>query len=146
MRKGAFLLAAVIAAGCGGPTPASSAATTAATTASAASPSASVEAAPWPSGNPVPPELAGVWYLGTSVYQMRLSGNAYVLTGTSGNVVVNGNEIAFFNGSGCNMPLPGGVGRYSWALIDSSLRFVPVADPCPRADLLSNSIWSRTKL
>jgi hypothetical protein len=144
MRKVAFVLVAVITGGCGGTPP--QAATTAAIATSSPPASASVGAAPWPSGDAVPKELAGIWYLGTSVYTMRLSGNGYVLTGTSGNVVVTGNEIVFFNGSGCNMPLPGGVGRYSWALVDSSLHFVRVADPCPRSDLLSNSTWSRTKL
>jgi hypothetical protein len=133
-------------AGCGGATPpGSSTAATAAVPASPPSPSASLAAATWPSGDPVPQELAGVWYLGVSVYQMRLSGNTYVLAGSTGNVVVTANEIVFFNASGCNMPLPSGIGRYSWALTGSSVRFVRIADPCPRGDLLSDTTWSRTK-
>jgi hypothetical protein len=146
MKKGAVVLAAAIAAGCGGGMPsAAPAATTAAVAASSPSPSASVASAPWPSGGPVPPELAGLWYLGTSVYMMRLSGNAYVLAGSSGNVVVTANEIVFFNDGRCGVPLPGGLGRYSWALTGSSVHFVRAADPCPRADLLSNATWSRTR-
>jgi hypothetical protein len=143
MRKVAFVLAAVIAAGCGGTTP--QATTTAAIVTGSPPTSASVAAAPWPSGDPVPEELAGIWYLGVSVYMMRLSGNTYVLAGSTGNVVVTANEIVFFNASGCNMPLPGGIGRYSWALTGPSVHFVRVADPCPRGDLLSDTTWSRTK-
>lgn len=93
----------------------------------------------------MPEELAGTWYLGVSVYMMRLSSNTYVLAGSTGNVVVTANEIVFFNASGCNMPLPGGIGRYSWALTGPSVHFVRVADPCPRGDLLADTTWSRTK-
>jgi len=146
MRKDALaLLVAVILAGCGGGTPTSSTPTIAPAVSSSAPPSASVAAAPWPSGDPVPQEIAGLWYLGTSIFMMRLSGNTYVLTQTSGNVVVNANEIVFFNGTGCNMPLPSGLGRYSWTRSGSSLHLVRIADPCPRAELLSDSTWSRTK-
>jgi hypothetical protein len=146
VRKGAFALTMVVVlAGCAGGAPTSSPPTGSPAVVSSASPSASLAAAPWPSGDPVPQELAGLWYLGTSVFTMRLSGNNYVLTGTNGNVVVTANEIVFFNGTGCNMPLPGGIGRYSWTLSDTSLHFVRVADPCPRAELLSSSTWSRTK-
>lgn len=146
MRKGAFVLVAVIAVGCAGEKSlAPSAATSAAIATSNPSPSALAASAPWPSGDPVPAELAGNWYLGTSVYQMKLTGNAYVLAGSTGNVVVTANEIVFFNASSCNVPLPGGLGRYSWALIGSTVHFVRVADPCPRGDLLSDTTWSRTK-
>jgi hypothetical protein len=145
MRKGVFVLAAAIVAGCGGERPTASSTATTSVAASNPSPSASSGAAPWPSGDPVPDELAGIWYLGTSVYMMRLSGNGYVLAGSTGNVVVTANEIVFFNASGCNMPLPGGIGRYSWALTGPSVHFARVADPCPRGDLLADTTWSRTK-
>jgi len=146
MRKGAFVLAVLIVGGCGGAsTPATSpAATTAAMVTSSPAPSPSVATEPWPSGGPVPTELSGVWRLGTSAGTMRLSGNTYAFGQSNGNVVVNGTEIAFFNGSGCGISLPGGVGRYSWAVSGSEVSFVALApDPCGRSDLLAGVTWTK---
>jgi hypothetical protein len=135
------VLAAVFIAGCeSAHAPGSSPAVAAPTTV----PSASPAAESWPAGGPVPPELSGVWRLGTSAGTMRLSGNTYAFGQSNGNVVVNGNEIAFFNGSGCGMALPGGIGRYSWTLSGKDVHFVSLApDPCGRADLLADVTWTR---
>jgi hypothetical protein len=153
MRKGAFVLLAVIAVGCGGERPSSSPVTPAA---GSASPSPSVAAAPWPSGDPVPPELTGVWFRGET--RMRLSGNTFDIGFQSGNVVVRGSEILFFNDAGCRpapgkaaLVLPDGIGRYSWRVTDSSVHFVLLAvDPCTvlgdvREALLSGQTWTRTR-
>ncbi len=146
MRKGAFVLAVLIVSGCGGASPPATSADTAtaatATGSTAPSPSAATE--PWPSGGPVPTELSGVWRLGTSAGTMRLSGNTYAFGQSNGNVVVNGNEIAFFNGTGCGISLPGGVGRYSWTLRGADVSFVALSpDPCGRSDLLAGATWTK---
>ena len=147
MRKGAFVLAVMIVGACGGTgTPGTSPVTTseAAATATTPMPSPSASAEPWPSGGPVPTELSGVWRLGTSAGTMRLSGNTYAFGQSNGNVVVNGSEILFFNGSGCPMPLPGGIGRYSWNLSGREVTFAALSpDPCGRSDLLAGVTWSR---
>src|SRR5437870_11568998 len=103
MRKGALVLAILVLGGCGGGgAPASpSAGATAATVTNFPSPSPSASAEPWPTGGPVPTELSGVWRLGTSSGTMSLTGNTYALGQANANVVVNVNEIANFNDSGC---------------------------------------------
>ena len=146
MRKGALVLAILVLGGCGGGgAPASSAAgATAATVTSFPSLSPSASAEPWPSGGPVPTELSGVWRLGTSAGTMRLAGNTYAFGQSNGNVVVNGTEIAFFNGSGCGISLPGGVGRYSWTVSGSEAHFEALSpDPCGRSDLLAGVTWTK---
>jgi hypothetical protein len=145
MRNGALTLTVAVAlAACGGATPALSTPTSSPVVVSSASPSASLVAAPWPSGEPVPQDLAGVWRLGTSAGTMRLSGNTYAFGQSNGNVVVNGNEIDFFNGTGCGLALPDGVGRYSWTLSGREVHFVALApDPCGRSDLLNDVTWRR---
>ena len=99
---------------------------------------------------------------------MRLSGNTYAFGQSNGNVVVNGNEIAFFNGSGCAgdafmilstspglgslrspnngcpISLPGGVGRYSWTVSGTEAHFEALSpDPCGRSDLLAGVTWTK---
>ena len=143
MRKGAIVLAAAMVAGCGGAGgSASSPAITPAAPTSASTSSPAAE--PWPRGDPVPPELAGNWRLAHGAGSLRLSGNTYAFGQSNGNVVVNGNEILFFNGSGCGMPLPSGIGWYSWTLSDREVHFVALArDPCARGDLLADVTWVR---
>ena len=146
MRKAAFVLAVTIFGGCGGAGAPASPAAVATVTATPATPtpSAAASAEPWPSGGPVPTELSGVWRLGTSVFTMRLSGNTYAFGQSNGNVVVNGTEIDFFNGSGCGKPLPDGVGRYSWTVSGAEVHFVALApDPCGRSDLLADVTWTK---
>ena len=75
---------------------------------------------------------------------MRLSGNTYAFGQSNGNVVVNGNEIAFFNGSGCATSLPVGVGRYSWTVSGTEAHFEELSpDPCGRSDLLAGVTWTK---
>jgi hypothetical protein len=98
----------------------------------------------------VPKELEGLWYDDPKATEVTLSGNTYTVKQPAnharGNVVVNGDEIDFFNGDGCAIPLPGGVGRYRWKLEGSSgVHYVPLNDdPCGRVELLDNISWSRT--
>jgi hypothetical protein len=79
-----------------------------------------------------------------------LDGNTYRLVEQSpsneahGNVVVLGDEIDFFNGSGCGLSLPKGVGRYHWALQGTStLTLTTIDDVCGRIEELGGSTWSR---
>ena len=59
-------------------------------------------------------------------------------------VVVNGDEIDFFNGVYCGIPLPGGIGRYRWGLTGGLLYLTNISDPCTRAHFFSYQGWSRT--
>jgi hypothetical protein len=81
---------------------------------------------------------------------MILSANALTLTPTgnattanaTGNVVVNGSEIDFFERAWCGTYLPEGIGRYRWTLSGESVNFVKLApDPCGD---LSPAAWTRT--
>lgn len=99
----------------------------------------------------MPSSLAGTWYHPLHSTEVNLSGNEYRVTQTDpanhaeGNVVVDGDEIDFFNGNGCGVLLPGGIGRYRWKLQDSgSVHFTALnQDPCGRADILENATWTR---
>src|ERR1700730_8228937 len=90
-----------------------------------------------PPGGPAPPALSGDWHQGdtTNGSDLILNGNRYEIQ-TSGGfsfglVAVNGNEIDFFNGDVCGIPLPGGVGRYRWSLQNGVLYLTPLnSDPC----------------
>jgi hypothetical protein len=106
-----------------------------------------------PPGGPVPTTLAGDWILRTTTPStspdLIFQGNRYQLVTSGGfsfgNVAVNGNEIDFFNGSVCRIPLPGGVGRYRWSLHNGVLQFTPLnADPCGgRTRPLANQTYVR---
>ncbi len=80
---------------------------------------------------------------------MTLDGNDYRFEQPSrrahGNVVVNGDEIDFFNGDQCGFNLPRGVGKYRWELIDeSTMKLTGLnEDPCGRVDILSGVTWTR---
>lgn len=61
-----------------------------------------------------------------------------------GNAVVTGSEMDFFNDSGCGIPLPDGLGRYTWTLTGNVLHFTPLnADPCERSAWLANRNFYR---
>jgi hypothetical protein len=111
---------------------------------------ASVPGAAWPQGAAVPAELSGVWYFPLHSSQITLRGTEYEVVQSvlhaSGNVVVNGDEIDFFNGSGCGLALPDGVGRYRWSLKSANeLQFTALdADPCGRVDILAGATWTRS--
>jgi hypothetical protein len=108
--------------------------------------------ADWPAGDPVPEALRGVWYEPSYPTKMTLEGNDYTFIqparSAHGNVVVNGDEIDFFNGDQCGFPLPRGVGKYHWELVDeSTIKFTGLnEDPCGRIDILSGVTWSRTPI
>jgi hypothetical protein len=62
-----------------------------------------------------------------------------------GDLVVNGEKVAFFNAQICGLALPDGVGRYRWTVKGSRLRFTPVDDdPCGgRAAILADETYER---
>jgi hypothetical protein len=142
--------------------------------ASLATPSAAPS--PPPDG-PVPTQLLGDWFMAmpptvieavTTVpcpspptaencfFQLTLmatTSHAYLLASRSvdlltGDVVVNNNEIDFFNGVYCELNqglhLPDGVGRYTWKLTGGLLYLTNISDPCTRSHFLSYQGWSRT--
>jgi hypothetical protein len=80
----------------------------------------------------------------TTYQQIRLNGTVTEAEG-NGEVVVNNNEIDFFNDSfeGC-LYLPYGVGRYTWALDGGVLNFTMISDDCPRSAVVPLQGWSRT--
>jgi hypothetical protein len=80
----------------------------------------------------------------TTYQQIRLNGTVREPEG-NGDVVVNNNEIYFFNDSfeGC-LYLPYGVGRYSWTLKGGVLYFKGISDDCARYAVVPLQGWSRT--
>ncbi|MEP6871765.1 MAG: hypothetical protein ABI939_07930 [Anaerolineaceae bacterium] len=104
----------------------------------------------WPPGGKVPAALSGLWYETSTSSTITLDGNDYKIVEPSqiahGNVVVNGDEIDFFNGAACAVKLPGGVGKYRWAVVgNSEVRFTALnQDPCGRVDNLVGVTWTRT--
>ena len=126
-----------------------------------------------PSTGPVPAQLLGDWLLpvaaanvyqqsqgdtcptpiavATCMFKLTFTATTYYFeinapgrTAGGGDVGVNGTEIDFFNGSGCGLTLPEGIGRYTWTLAGSALRFAPLnQDACPRAPLLANQTYNR---
>jgi hypothetical protein len=131
-----------------------------------------------PQGGPVPDQLRGDWFMAmppavieaktgvpcpspptaencffqltlmastTHAYFVASPGTEDLLTG---DVVVNNNEIDFFNGVYCEvnqgLRLPDGVGRYTWKLTSGLLYLTNIADPCTRSHFFSYQGWSRT--
>jgi hypothetical protein len=129
-------------------------------------PAAAVPGSP-PPGGPVPAQLLGNWFMppvaddaingngscpkpattSNCFIELNLAATTYHLTVTdaggkgqyagSGNVVVNNNEIDFFNGAICGLQLPDGVGRYTWTLKGAILHFTLISDPCSRYEVLA---------
>lgn len=101
-------------------------------------------------GSAVPAELAHQWFQYQRGSRLLLNGNSYAMSSpagsASGNVVVNGTEIDFFNGNPCTIPPPGGVGRYAWRIAGGRLYLTALnADPCGRSDELPDAGgWSPT--
>jgi hypothetical protein len=139
-------------------------------TASAKLPTPSVAPSP-PPGGPVPTQLLGGWYVlpadinaivGYTACQLPSTpaqcSVQIVFTATTvtwpnnlgfpsccGDVVVNGSEMDFFNDSGCGIPLPAGLGRYTWTLSGNVLHFTSLnQDPCDRFGWLANRSFYRT--
>jgi hypothetical protein len=125
-----------------------------------------------PPGGPVPAELLGDWFLppaavdavssngtcpsppnvATCFFRLTFTATNYeqaftAIGGTTdagqGGVVVNNNEIDFFSGRICAIPLPGGVGRYTWRLTAGILYFTLISDPCTRSAIYTWGGWSR---
>ena len=106
-------------------------------------------------GQPVPSQLQGDWFFhrGDGWVQLTLDGNQYKLQGyhngrfgaaANGNVIVNADEIDFFDGDQCGIPLPGGVGRYRWTLPGELLHFAALNDdPCGRSEDLADENYQR---
>ena len=125
-----------------------------------------------PPGFPVPAQLWGNWYLpGAAVtqvsgdrcpsnptptncfFQLMLGGStwsiSYVASGgiqvpSQGNVVVNSNEMDFYNSAYCGLQLPAGLGRFRWRVTAGVLYFTLISDSCTRAHVLTNRGWTRT--
>ena len=90
------------------------------------------------SGCPTPLSAA------TCYFQLTLTATTYHLYigtqgGGAGNVVVNNNEVDFFNGALCD-----GVGRYQWTITGGVLVITLISDPCGRSEILTYQSWSRT--
>ena len=121
------------------------------------SPSGGPSHATWPSGQPVPATLSGTWQAhnaeaGTFRASLILNGNGYRVGGgggslfNSGNVVMQGDKMLFFNGSGCGLAPPAGVGTYRWSLSGSgTLSLQLVGDSCGRVGDLGDSTWDRIR-
>ncbi|MFY9586789.1 MAG: hypothetical protein WAT66_04965 [Actinomycetota bacterium] len=93
--------------------------------------------------------MEGTWFFDSVPSRTTINGNGYTVTQPSqsafGNIVVDGDEIDFFNGSGCRFELPEGVGRYRWSVDTKGLHFTPLnKDPCGRSEILANATWTRT--
>jgi len=107
-----------------------------------------------PPGGPPPAQLIGDWarntthpnlaadlifYGGSTTYQLQ-----WANADSFGNVAVNGSEIDFYNADPCDIPLPGGVGRYQWSLSKGVLMFTPLDDdPCARGRVLSGQSYTK---
>jgi hypothetical protein len=131
-----------------------------------------------PPGGPVPDQLLGDWFMAMppavieartqvpcpspataencffQLTLMKSTSHAYFVSSTGvgdllqGDVVVNNNEIDFFNGVYCELNqglhLPDGVGRYTWKLTGGLLYLTNISDPCTRSHFFSYQGWSRT--
>ena len=101
-----------------------------------------------PKGGPVPVELAGAWKMVADPTNiLTFSGIDYVFgDGSKGNVAVNGSEINFYNDEPCDVPLPGGIGKYRWTIETGLLTFGSLnSDRCARLNVLVDPQgWQRS--
>lgn len=153
-----FFLSSSALAACGGasgPSPSATAAATATATAAVTpgTTAAAIVAASRPPGGPAPAQLIGKWERVISTAGsgavVTFTANGFHVTdsllGAFGAIVVNGNEIDFFNVKACGLYLPEGVGRYKWSLQGTTLHFTPLnEDPCPvRGDHFANQDFTK---
>jgi mannose-6-phosphate isomerase-like protein (cupin superfamily) len=90
--------------------------------------------------------LIGTWIeiSPTARLPLTLSATHYVFEEGRGDIVVNGNEIDFFNGDACGLQLPQGVGRYTWKLTGTTLTFTGVTvDRCGRVNRLDGATYTK---
>jgi hypothetical protein len=81
------------------------------------------------------------------LFHLYLRENSYSTADVRGDIVVDGNEVAFFNSNGASCPadpLPD-VGRYKWRVSGEKLHLRAMGeDPCGgRADLLTRRTFVR---
>jgi hypothetical protein len=139
---------------CGGSTNPSSSTTPHPTTPAPAAATATTTAASPPPGGAAPARLVGTWtrviHTADEAAVVTIDTNSFsvsdTLGGASGEIVVNGNEIDFFNVPQCHLFLPKGVGRYRWRLRGATLHFTALnSDPCPvRHGHFANQNFTRT--
>jgi hypothetical protein len=105
-----------------------------------------------PTGEAAPEELQGIWELVSKKnpekgLRLVISESHYrvVQRLAHGDLVVNGNEIAFFNAAVCGLQLPDGVGHYRWTIEGERLHFDMVEeDPCGgRSTILEDATYKR---
>ena len=149
---GAVLLAAaaVLLVACGGGSSSGGGSTPTATARStpAATPSP-------PPGGPAPASLVGTWRLmpfsarEDNNVDLALHANTFSFSTSGemnfGDLAVNGSEIDFYNGDGCGLSLPDGVGTYTWTVTGRTLHFTPLgSDPCSmRSSHLSDQSYAK---
>jgi hypothetical protein len=105
-------------------------------------------------GDPAPTELQGTWRLVSGSEELgptrlviadRLSSASRGGAAAQSEIVVNGDEIVFFNSSACGLMLPEGVGRYRWRVSGKMLHLEPIGkDPCGgRVTILADATYER---
>ena len=110
------------------------------------------ESAQRPQGGPAPSELQGTWLFRSDAGPLRLyvREDGYTISAgdsVQGDIVVDGDEIAFFNSNGGSCPpdpLPD-VGRYRWRVTGEKLHLRSIGeDACSgRASALANTTFVR---
>lgn len=85
-----------------------------------------------------------------TLLRLRLSEDRYTVAPTDvrGEIVVDGDEIAFFNSNGSSCPPDGpDVGRYRWRVTGDKLQLRPIGeDACTgRDDFLANGSFERVR-
>jgi len=79
-----------------------------------------------------------------TTYQQAYTASGGKQAAGQASVVVNHNEIDFFNGVICGLKLPYGVGLYTWTITAGVLYFNLISDPCTRREVHTDQGWSRT--
>jgi hypothetical protein len=100
-----------------------------------------------PAGTTAPTELQGTWKLVSKGNPEKgllfvISDNHYrvPMRLAYGDLVVDGDEILFYNAAICGLTLPDGIGRYRWAVDHDALRFELVGkEPCGAAETSSRA-------
>ena len=105
-----------------------------------------------PPGDPPPAELQGTWLtdMGGAPGRLYIRGDRYAVSAggsVQGDVVVDGNVIAFFdaNGASCPPDPADDVGRYKRKISDGKLRMKLLGDdPCSgRVSIMANGPFER---